>query len=393
MDDPAGQNDPQFAEARPRLTVEEAPSIDINTHIPPTEHVPPPFPGNPNRQTVQPAEFALPPEPVPQAHPPQDAGHTAVLKHGRGHKTSPVLFLIPAVVIIGVLVAATVIVRNYMLTQKAAIPQATPTSAPTAEPALAMPSPTPLPVIQLKEYSNPELLFSFKYPETLVTSPTDNGVELYTEAITQVEEESTETAEPISPEIRITVSENGQETSPNAVEFQGSDQVYTIELLVEESRANYQIVVETFEVLVDTSKWVTYSDPKVGYTINHPPEWIASFPTGTSLEVRIQKAEEETLLQNLVIAYQEGLTNAQLTANEAISSTRNLSGWRERPDVSLRNFGPANAQVIEGELSGRFSVFVIVWYRGQLIQMTWNDDVDETHGAIFEAMLSSLTIL
>lgn len=399
MNDPARPSSDEFGatipgethdEHRPQIMVEETPMPHPHqTHIPEpqTEQLTPPFPGNPNVTTVQQAEQLKSPD-LPVDHVPKDHNHTAVVKHGSGHRTNPFLFLVPVVLIIGAIVGATLFAGSFVNQNgDAVVPGETP--APSLTPAVETPSPTPLPVITLLEYRDDELLFSFNYPETMTVTEIDNGVELFF-----VEEQETDDELLPEPQIRITVSDEAGEALPNAVQFQGNEQVYTIELLVDSSRSIYQIIVESFEVVVDTTDWTAFSSPLVGYTINHPPEWIVSGidQRSDTPSLTIRKSDD-LILQTLTILYQTNLSNAELSASEVISSTRNLSGWSGSPEVRLRSFGPANSQVIEGNLNGRHSVFVVVWYRDTLVQMTWNDNSEKTHGAIFEAMLDSFRLL
>ena len=103
----------------------------------------------------------------------------------------------------------------------------------------------------------------------------------------------------------------------------------------------------------------------------------------------ISKDPANKTVNNLVLQTSSNVANAALTASEIVSSTRTLSGWSDPPKIELKKLGGGDAQVIQGELTGKWRAYVVIWYKNTVIQMTWDDDVGKGEQQVFDNMLAS----
>jgi hypothetical protein len=126
--------------------------------------------------------------------------------------------------------------------------------------------------------------------------------------------------------------------------------------------------------------------------LKYPQTWTLSATQDKdgkySARSEISRGEEQTV-NNLIIQTSNNVANAALTASEIISSTRTLSGWSKPPTIELKRLGGGDAQVIQGELSGKWRAYIVIWYKNTVIQMTWDDDVVQSQQQIFENILAS----
>jgi hypothetical protein len=86
------------------------------------------------------------------------------------------------------------------------------------------------------------------------------------------------------------------------------------------------------------------------------------------------------------------VNDAAFTASQIVSSTRTLSGWKDSPKIELKKLGGGDAQVIQGELSGKWRAYVVIWYKNTVIQMTWEDEIARPDQQIFDNMLASFEL-
>lgn len=324
------------------------------------------------------------------------------------------LFLIPAGILVATIVVAAYISRDDYIVRET--PQVI--SEPTQ-----FPMPTTEPVTDTKvsylTYSNDN--YTFQYPDTFQLAECGESVNLYI---------STEDMGDVcqSGEFVITLSKTNQIPNYQEDEELVSTESATIagnEFLKYEFKANgsnvvylpfsiddvdYQFVLrdimyrtefldllDSFQILLDvTSDWSTYED-NLGYSIKYPETWTLieneelNQPNTGRSRVEIRRIADNSKFQNLTIEVQQD-NQAAITASEAASSTRRLVGWDEPPVVELRDLGGANAQIIKGSYEDVWNVYVIVWFRNVIIQMTWEDTAEKSYDQFLEQMLNSLEI-
>ena len=332
------------------------------------------------------------------------------------HPLRRLLFLVPAIILVATIAIAARLMNNKPVVREAVIPA---TPAPSLAPATPAPTLAPRP----KAFIKP--LFSFQYPPELsLLECTDNSmVYLFTpsaESTSDISEfcsnlpnvvvsvyygttklpgESGEVVKTEELEIDgVTASKRvlkSGESEITIVDFEFDSKFYKVKLTGSTFTDALNKVVETFKLKEEdpTKDWETFTNSGYYYKLKYPPEWKVitqiskEEELGPKLEIR--KEESETKLHNLIIETQLGIKDVSLTASQTISSTKNLSGWKMSPTAEFRSVGGGNAELIQGQLNGNWSAFVVVWYRDILVQMTWNDNLSQDDQETFENILST----
>src|SRR3989344_1205752 len=359
---------------RPNLSVEEVPAQEIT---PTVEVVPQPVAEAPVVEIVPP--------------PPSSSSPNVMVKH---HPLRKLLFLIPAVLLVATIYfVARVTGNNYTMRAPA------PTITPLVTEALVVAAPTPTPV-PTKLYKNIYLLVQMTIPEDYeVLDEKENSVSIgedNTELLTIYPEKPgfTDFTEAEVEEIRV-----GGKDAVKA-SFDDQWQIVVNELIINffvdspEKEEEFQKIIDSIIFLVDTSGWQTFENTTFNYTIKYPSEWTLTAEKDEKEGIYANKSEisrdaSNKTVNNLVIQTSSNLTNAALTASEIISSTRTLSGWSNPPKIELKKLGGGDAQVIQGELTGKWRAYVVIWYKNTVIQMTWDDNVDKGEQQVFDNMLAS----
>ncbi len=160
----------------------------------------------------------------------------------------------------------------------------------------------------------------------------------------------------------------------------------------ERYRNVYQKVVLSLKALVvDTSDWSLYENAVGKYSFLYPSDWkVTELESGN---VVVQKDEEEKDHWIYLVEYTGSVSDAELTASEISSSTVGLAGWDGVPEVNVRNLSGGTAQVIEGKLGDVWQVYVVLWYKDRLYQMSWVDTLSRQESANFEAIISSFELV
>lgn len=309
--------------------------------------------------------------------------------HGKPHPIKKLLFLIPAVLLVAtIFFVAKFTGNNYTMREPAPIVSPEP-SLPAAT---LVPTPTPIPT---KVYKSDELLIQMEIPQTYeVLSENKDEIKFGKE----------------NREILIVSRGDTDYTKEEAEEITigGKDAVKFANIVYVTESPNYQFAsfaendLEKNEVdkiynsvifLIDTSDWETFDNATFGYSIKYPPNWEENTQMSNentlSNTTEISKAPNNKTLNTLVIQTSPEEENAALTASQIVSSSRTLSGWARPPKIELKKLGGGDAQVIQGELSGKWRAYVVIWYKNTVIQMTWDDEVTKGEDQVFQNMLAS----
>lgn len=357
---------------------------------PPTEAISPPQEVSFSATSTA-AQQPAPPMPIstqPLAQiPPREplAPHNFTL---RQHPTRALLFLIPAVLLIATIYLVAKFTGNsYTMREPAPLP--TLSVLPTATP---IPTPTLAPT---KTYKNEDLLVQMSIPEGYdVLSEDEKTISLgkagreillvSRQRDTDYQDEETE---------EVTVGGKKAVKFSNII-YLTEEPNYQLSVFAENKaeEAEVQKIIDSIIFLVDTSDWETFENTTFNYQIKYPSGWTLSAPEKDgefSEKTEISKNPSDKTVNNLVIQSSSGLQNAAFTASEIVSSTRTLSGWNGSPKIELKKLGGGDAQVISGELSGKWRVYVVIWYKNTVIQMTWDDATTKGDQQIFDNILAS----
>lgn len=331
---------------------------------------------------------------------------------------SKLKFLIPALFLIATIVLVGVIAKNYIALNNT-VPS--PTPAPTLIP--ANPEPTIEP-IKFKKYFNIDQGFSFNYPDQYgVLECQDQGIiylyqddannrlniscedhdseilsvsfretSFYTPLPTPLEEQdTTETKEEIvlvADESAVKQTIKSPQSYISTVTFSNKNTFYLIKIESEENLSDLETVFQSFEFITDKYEdWLTYDNAL--YSIKYPKDWsIAESETGEGV-VNISKFSDFRELNTFRIEFQAGVTNAEVTASNVISSTKNLTGWVKKPSLNIKNLKKGTALILDGQFRNEWQTFIVLFYKNNLVQILWYDDLDRTHEEFFENMLAS----
>ncbi len=363
---------------RPNFSVEEVPNPPVTT-----EPVPEP---------LIPTVVETPPAPEPAVV--EIVPQTLISKSNnfsvREHPLRALLFLIPAVLLVATIYfVARVTGNNYTMRE----PEPAVTLAPVESPAPPSPTPSPSPV---KTYKNEDLLIQMSIPDTYEVLKEDKKTislgrldrEIVLVSVDSDTDYDAEEGE------KITVGGKEAVRLDNLI-YVTEEPNYQFSLFAEDEQEDEEIekIIASIIFLVDTSGWQTFENTTFNYNIKYPPEWTLNALTnkdGVHTEKsEISKDPANKTVNNLVLQTSSNVANAALTASEIVSSTRTLSGWSDPPKIELKKLGGGDAQVIQGELTGKWRAYVVIWYKNTVIQMTWDDDVGKGEQQVFDNMLAS----
>jgi hypothetical protein len=333
-------------------------------------------------------------------------------------------FIIPAVLLVLTIVIVGVVAQKYFS------PKLTPTPTPTATPELiqATPLPTPKVVVKAKTYVNTTLAFSFEYPGEFVLG--ECGKEIYvfgsvaTESATLCESTASAAIKIYTQDTPLEIAEGEGRPDEEAIIIGERDGVrqdlvkgegtyisravvvknnitYIFALIDDKYEKEFEDLIKTVEFIDDnpTAGWTTYRNAAFFYKLEYPPEWIASQSAQTRLKnpnldyIEISKNLEDKSKHSLVIETEKNVKNAQLKANDIVSSTRNLVGWKSQPTVDVRNIGGGTAQVMQGVFDNNWQVYVVIWYKNRITQITWKDTIGRELQKTIDLVLSSFDLI
>ncbi len=327
-------------------------------------------------------------------------------------------FLIPASLLLIPIILGPYLAR-YILRLRPS-PTPTPTQAPVLIP--STPAPTPKPIVQNKLYHNLDLEFSFEYPENLflvecggavylfdvnTPSSSDNFCNNLEGTVISIKTAPSSFYLPLEEDSSIKIEEQaisiaGVDAIERKIEDINTKDYKIYVTFSKDGKTHFQValisklyqqefdkLVKSFDFTGDlTVNWQSYLSAEYGFSLKYPPDWRLSEPRSGSVEIR---KTENSDLASLIIDASKNLSNANLTASEIISSTKTLSGWLKPPSVEIRNLGKGTAQILQGQFSGSWRVFVAIWYKNRLVQVIWNDSPDQPDTKNFDLILSSFT--
>jgi len=351
----------------------------------------------------------LPPDnhPSPQTEPRQELNPQKNIRPN--HKLSKYFFVIPALLILFTILLVGFISNRLFNRQKTQVPISY-SPPPALSP--ATPIPTLKPVLKNKLFLSNSFEISFEYPEDVSLLECEEEIFFYRpkneeatcnnpgsflatlkysnfnfypridfeknpdETITKIDDEEavTQVLKENPPQISVTFSKDGKYFLIETKESQGDA---LIDVLLETLKFNKDI----------TENWEEYMNKKFGFSFKYPENWQITDESDVKLVVKKDANEEK--LQTLTIESQE-VSQASLTAQEFISSTRSLAGWKIAPSVDLRNFGGGTAYILKGQFNGFWHSFVVIWHKNKILQILWYDDLSQDNEQIFEAVLNSL---
>ncbi len=365
------------AQKRPQFSVEEMPPVNPETVAPPVPEVAPQGAEPVSVETI-PQFTPPPPPPVPTPNPivseSQPVVPPAVHQAHKPNALRALFFLIPALLLVATIYfVAKFTGNNYVMREPAPIATATPELVPA--------SPTPLPTaipVPVKTYINSQMFLQISIPESYEVMSEDGEFVSLGKNDTEL----------------LTISTNLDDYDEgNQDHSKVGDFLFVTYAETAEEEAEFSAIVESVIFLVDTSDWETFDNTTYNYMIKYPSEWEITNTENKTGKIgertEISKDATNKTLNNLVILTQSNLNNAAFTASQIVSSTRTLSGWKGTPKNELKKIGGGDAQVIQGELGGKWHAYVVIWYKNTVVQMTWEDTVARPQQQIFDNILAS----
>lgn len=341
-------------------------------------------------------------------------------------------FLLPAAIVLLTMGLVAYVVGQNVWKGPAVEQNATP--APSLTPTTPVPTPKVDPKAKWKSYINRDLRLQFRYPETLAL--TEDTPTLTKKRIVMKSEEGSKMMFTVivGQEIQLTsllstyTTEKEKLANASETEFQiadvpgvkvegtlpgeGEGTPYTYGYVSLEGTL-YLFIAEDggtladqdpFDAFVETVRflpvginedWKTFENTTTNYSFRYPPTWevVANELTATSSAGRIiaRKVSGETEYQNLIIdtSIQTGKQKIELTASQVVSSFQNLTGWKSRPTLDFRNIGGASAQIVSGEIADSYQMYVVLYYKNILIQMSWKDSIARAEQETVDNILST----
>ena len=325
------------------------------------------------------------------------------------------LFLIPAVLLLAAIFLAAFLASRLSQTKK------TPLSSPIPTPTLipSTPAPTPVPIIRNKSYQNQNHNFYFNYPETYRYFECQNTIKIYSKDTLINEDEIICNNLPLGI-VEITYAtkpleyqENpSDEISESLVKIDGLDEViaktinkkiiylnfdnqniyYLIVLNSIEQKSLFDQILKSFKFIeVVTDEWQTYTNTSVGFKFQYPPDWITT--ASANINQILVKPEKTSSQSSLTIEAQGNIAEVELTASEVVNSTKNLPGWKKTPSVDIQSIDKGTAQILQGQLGSIWQIFAAIWYKNRLIQLIWQDSLDQANQQTFGNILSTFEFL
>jgi len=303
-------------------------------------------------------------------------------------------------------VVASILGANYYINKNKPVP--TPTPIATLIP--ATPVPTSIPVEKNKTYQSYNSGIKFEYLQSyLLTECSSDFLKIF---ITNLDEDIIDPCLQADGNIEITKSQNEfvldenysevTDLSINNFSFKKYkyetyyvlysdleskifDNFYKILIRDEDSNLAFEKIKQTIKFLNDnpTENWISYKNVVNNFGFLYPP----SFNLNDTNENEINLTNNEL---NLVIKFENNLENAQLTATEIANSIKNLSGWKNIPQIDLRTINDATAQLIQGEKDNKWKIYVVIWHKNNIIQMAWEDGLNKANQEDFDLLFSTL---
>lgn len=364
-------------------------------------------PARPSFKTVE-----IQPENQPPEHPVQPVVHKppAVQLVGK-RRASSLMFMVPAFLLLATIFLAGYFTNEYLQSITPQVPASVPMATLIPEAI-----PTPEAIIKSKLFFHPSLAFSFAYPENLAL--TDCGLDLYFFPAIQLETDArticndpkgvvlslktsrsnfyqkASVSEDVEEELVAVsgydailqkITPVGQTSFTKRLSFEGPDRFYLLSLTDSAYEQVFEEIYTSLAFKVDVTKnWRGY-ETGLGFSLKVPPEWQA-VEQGSQLTIRKFTAKD---IPSIVFEVGE---QGNLTVAEFINSNKNLPGWKTQPKLDLRSIDGEIAQVIKGQLNGKWCSFVAVWYRGKLMQIAFTDEIAGDNEIVFEVMLATIEI-
>lgn len=344
-------------------------------------------------------------------------------------------FFIPATVVLLTMGLVAFVVQQGLKTRST--PTAVGTPLPSLIPATPVPTPKVDPKANWKSYLNRDHRLQFKYPQTLslkeeFSSLTKNRIVLTGEKpaaeasftvivgakaqlgsiLSTYTEAKDDLSNPIEAEFQV-AGLPGVKVS-GVLPGQGEGVPYTygyveldtlIYLFVQQGVLTteenlFDEILETVRFLPEgvTDQWKTFQNTLTNYSFRYPEDWEVNTgggeaATASAGRVTVKKVSGETEYQNLIIdtAIQSTGQKIELTASEVVSSLQNLSGWKTKPALDFRNIGGASAQIVSGELGNSWQMYIVLWYKNVLVQMSWKDGITRAEQNTVDNILSTFS--
>lgn len=391
------------------------------------------FESAPNNSSVSASEIAPVVPPVPSVPPtPIAPPPPPPVVHGKTrHK---VLFIVPAA-----LVLLTMGIVAYVVSisgNKTDGKQASPTPVASLVPATPVPTPYVDPKANWKSYRSVDSQVSFRYPAEyslreekpdkatthLSFSETEGDKNAVFEVISGSKAQMASLIASWIPKAQLP-TEEGQMTisgiagvlvtgtsveAGEGVAFRGAyierdnkvfifvgkgEKKFGDELLFDE-------IIKTVSLLSPgiTSDWKSFTNTTASYVVKYPADWEISSENKSATEsatrVVIKKSSGETTYQNLVIDASVVTPTSQkqkidLTAAEIVNSLQNLTGWKNHPTLDFRSVAGSPTQIVAGELDGAWQMYIVLWNKNTLIQMSWKDSLTRPEQETVDNILST----
>lgn len=377
------------------------------------------------------APVAPPPVPPIPVAPPPPPGVVHVKSH---HKF---MFVVPAI-----LVLVTMGVVAYVVSisgNKGSVTEATPTPVASLTPATPVPTAYIDPKATWKSYRSVDSQLSFRYPSELSLKEEKPDKQTTHLSFSEYEGDKNVTFEVVSgakaqmasliaswipkaqlptEEGQMTISgisgvlvtgtavEAGEGLAFRAAYIERDNKVFIFigkgekkfgeELLFDE-------IIKTVSLLSPgiTEDWKQYTNTTTFYTVKYPADWEVSTEAKSATEsatrVVIRKTSGDTTYQNLLIDATTISANnlrqqkIDLTAAELVSSLQNLTGWKTHPTLDFRSIAGSATQIVSGELEGAWQMYIVLWNKNTLIQMSWKDSLGRPEQDTIDSILSTFT--
>lgn len=408
--------------ARPRFQTVVVGEEPVAAPPPPFSPQTPSTFGVPTAQVLEPPPVSAMPSPavlptgssfgVPVTPPPPPAASTpsqppmptvsTTVSSKRHFKLSYIVFVFPAILVILTIVLVRFAVMSMQSTPEVVPQEPSPTLIP------ATPAPTFAPVVRTKSYTHTKPGYSFKYAETLSLVECSDSVKLLLVYDKEQQDDicDDQTAGDIivkanGKEIEVPVNDGAvRETILVAgisaikevagyttyVYFSIEDNYYLIEAQGEEAQVKLADILSTFELVDEnpTKGWLTYTGSGISFL--YPPTWKV---TATTNDITVSRDEEVTDTASARIQITTNVKDAYLTASQALTSTRTLTGWAIPPSVDLRTINGSSAQILSGQYLANWRIFGVLWYKNRVVEVLWNDNLEKPETKNFEYILAN----
>jgi|GEM_PF-1483953 len=343
-------------------------------------------------------------------------------------------FFIPAMLVLLTMALVAFVVQQGIKTRTS--PTAISTPLPSLTPATPVPTPKVDPKASWKSYLNRDQRIQFKYPQSLslkeeFSTLTRNRIVLTGEKpaaeasfmvivglktqlgsiLSTYTEDKESISNPVETEFQVAGLPGVKVSGVLPGQGEGVPYIYGyveldtfIYLFVQQGVLTtdenlFTEILESVRFLPEgiTDEWKTFQNTLTNYSFRYPEDWEVStgggVATASAGRVIVKKTSGETEYQNLIIdtSIQAAGQKIELTASEVVSSLQNLSGWKTKPALDFRNIGGASAQIVSGELGNSWQMYVVLWYKNVLVQMSWKDGLTRAEQTTVDNILSTFT--